>query len=268
LNQLNGQIMLPGIDDHFLNERLEESRRVVAQVAAMSEKPLIIQFSGGRDSMAMVELVREVTDNFVACYMISGIDFPESVAFAGESAAKLQVPIIYSRPEDHKGGLFQRLEQFGKWPAVRSLWCQRDLKVRAEKKRLNKTFGRGTFYKLVGVRRYESNRRKYIYPLNMFMRKDPDVTSDVQVFPIVHWTGDDVKNYLAMKKSPESSLYKKYGVSGCYWCPFYQHDIYRSVLADHPDRYDEFIWWEKKLQIPSIINNTFLRDLKAQIVVE
>lgn len=59
------QFSLPGFAEFFLAQRLPESRQVVADVAALSKKPLIIQFSGGRDSMSVLGLVREVTDDFV-----------------------------------------------------------------------------------------------------------------------------------------------------------------------------------------------------------
>ncbi|GAI04825.1 unnamed protein product, partial [marine sediment metagenome] len=36
--------------------------------------------------MAMVGLVKEVTDNFVCSFMTTDIDFPEAVAFAKNSA--------------------------------------------------------------------------------------------------------------------------------------------------------------------------------------
>lgn len=215
--------------------------------------------------MAMVGLVREVTRNFVCSFMTTGIEFTEAIDFAGKVADDLGARIIFSDPSFHKGGFFERLERFKEWPTVHKRWCMRDLKVRPQKKLLNSIYGKGAFYKLVGVRRWESNRRKYIYQHNLFIRRDTDVAQDYVVFPILNWTDDDVENYLAMAGLPTSGLYRKYGVSGCYWCPFYQPDIYIRILYQEPDLYDEFIAWEERLGKPSVIGQTYLRDLKEEM---
>lgn len=252
------------IDDFFLSQRLAESRRVVKEAAEKSENPLVIQFSGGRDSTALVGLVQEVTDNFICSYMITGIEFKESIEFASLVARDLGVKMLYSDPSLYKDGFFERLERFQEWPTIHKLWCQRDLKVRAQKRLLDKVYGKRTFYKLVGVRRFESNRRRVIYPHNRFMRRDADVSQDYLVFPLLHWTDDDVENYLIEAQLPTSPLYRKYGVSGCYWCPFYQVEIYNKILALNNSIYDEFIEWEERLGAPSVIGQVYLKDLKRE----
>lgn len=259
------QAKLPTMDKFFLKQRLEESRRIVREAIKLSEEHLIIQFSGGRDSMAMVSLVKEVTDNFVCSYMESGIEFPEAVEFAKRSARELGVALLISTPADHYGGFFERLAKFQRWPTVRGAWCSRDLKIRPQKKMLQRLYGKGRLYKLVGVRRYESTRRRGIYEYGVFARPDNQVGGDSNIYPILHWTDGDVVNYLDMMGLPTSGLYKKYGVSGCYWCPFYQVEIYLRILSDQPNLYDQFIEWEERLQAPSVIGNVYLRDLKAQL---
>ena len=259
------QAKLPTIDKFFLNQRLEESRQIVREAIKLSSNPLVVQFSGGKDSMAMVGLVKEVTDNFVCSFMSTDIDFPEAVAFAKHSAKELGVTLLISKPADHKGGFFERLAEFRRWPTVRGAWCSRDLKIRPQKKMFQKLYGKGGIYKLVGVRRYESARRRGIYEYGGFVRPDNQVGGDYNIYPILHWTDDDVRNYLEMVGLPTSELYKKYGVSGCYWCPFYQVKIYLRILRDNPNLYDEFIEWEERLGAPSVIGNVYLRDLKAQL---
>jgi len=256
------QLKLANIDEKFLAERLEESRQVIQEVVGKSEKPLIIQFSGGKDSMAMVGLVREVTDNFICSYMKTGIEFPEAITFAKDTARKLNFDLLISTPEDHLGSFFERLPNFG-WPTIHSTWCNRDLKVRPQKKRLVKEYGKGNYYKIVGVRRYESTRRRKMHSAGNFFANDYQVGGDTLVYPLLNWTSDDVKNYLKASGLPTSGLYKDYGVSGCYWCPFYQASIYLRILKDYPNLYDQFIEWEEKLG-PSVNGHKYLRDLKKE----
>jgi 3'-phosphoadenosine 5'-phosphosulfate sulfotransferase (PAPS reductase)/FAD synthetase len=106
-----------------------------------------------------------------------------------------------------------------------------------------------------------------MYPRDAFIRRDDNCGGeDYEVFPILHWSDADVKNYLKMVGLPVSGLYKKYGVSGCYWCPWYQPDIYRRILRHDPGLYDKFIVWEEMLNAPSVIDHTWLRDLKQEVL--
>ena len=270
------QLKLPDIDDFFLSERLAESRAVVKEIAQRSEMPLIIQFSGGRDSMAMLGLVREVTEDFVCAYMATGTEFNGVIRSVKQTCEQLGVRLLISFPRQHKGNIFQRIEQFRSFPNLGSfegggkrLWCCRDLKLRPQKKMLAQVFGKGTFYKLEGIRLSESSRRKIIYKeyRGNPIRVDDEHRSSFEVFPIINWTDDDVLNYLAASGyKPLEKLYKDFGVSGCAWCPFYGPEIYSRVLERFPRQYDRFIEWEKRLNIPSVMGGVFLRDIKAAVL--
>ena len=263
------QAALPQWDEYFLSERLEESRAVVREVVEKSGKPIIIQFSGGRDSMALVGLVREVTDRFICFYMVSGIEFEESIEFVGDVTRKFGWTIMFSQPELYKGGFFERLVRFRYWPTIKKLWCQRDLKVRPQHIALVSALGDGQYYKLNGVRKYESTRRKYLYPRGGFIRRDDNSGGhDFEVFPILHWTDSDVETYLKMVSLPTSGLYKKYGVSGCYWCPWYQKQLYATIIKKMPNLYDKFIMWEEFLGQPSVIGDIYLRDIKQEVLYD
>ena len=267
------RLSLPDVDEGCLDRRIAESREVVAGIIEESEKPLIIQFSGGRDSMAMVALVRDVTDRFVCAYMYSGLEFAGELEFVSSVCEKYGLPLVISYPSMHKGDFFTRLEQFRIFPGVGSwggkgggnrLWCNRDLKIRPQVKMLNRVFGKGTFYKLEGIRRFESVRRQAIYGkyIDDPMRPDSEQRRSFEVFPLINWTDDDVLNYLELKDFPTQARYKRFGVTGCAWCPFYEPAIYKRVLAVDPCLYDRFIEWENELERPCVLGNVWLRDLK------
>lgn len=265
------QLVLPGVDQHFLKVRLVESRAVIKRVAKLSDKPLVIQFSGGRDSMAMLALVREVTEDFVCAYMATGLEFKGVIPFVKETCEKLGVELLISNPRMHKGNLFKRIERFQSFPGLIATWCCRDLKLRPQKKLLQATFGKGVIYKLEGVRLAESVRRKYIYKeyTGNPIRKDREYSGGYEVFPIINWTDGDVLNYLKMKGLPTMGHYKEFGVSGCAFCPFYSADIYRRVFSSIPDYplYRRVIEWENKLNQPSVSGYYYLRDIKREVLV-
>jgi phosphoadenosine phosphosulfate reductase len=245
---------------------VNEAEGVIRESLAGTDKPLAVQFSGGKDSMAMIGLVRNITDRFFPAFMKSGIEFPEAVDFAEETARSLGYKLLISSPEDHLGGFFERLPLFG-WPTIHSLWCNRDLKVRPQKKVLINQFGPGRFYKLVGIRKDESSRRRRMHKAGRFFAEDYQVGTDMLAYPLMNWESRHVLEYLESQGLPTSSLYDKYGVSGCYWCPFYQEEIYRAVLRDHPNLYDRFIEYEKPLG-PSVNGYIFLGDIKKSVLEE
>jgi phosphoadenosine phosphosulfate reductase len=249
-----------------LRHLIKEAEMVIKESLRKTDKPLAVQFSGGRDSMAMLSLVRDLTDNFFPAYMDTGIEFPESLQFARTTAEQLGFRLLVSTPDDHLGGFFERLPHFG-WPTIHSLWCNRDLKVRPQKKILDREFGRGTFYKMVGVRKFESSRRLRMHREGRFFARDYQVGVDVLAYPMLNWEDHHVLEYLEAKRLPTSSLYNRYGVSGCYWCPFYQADIYRSILRDQPALFDRFIEAER-IHGPSVNNYTYLGEIKKAVLEE
>ncbi|KKM17398.1 hypothetical protein LCGC14_1676140 [marine sediment metagenome] len=264
------QLSLPGVDAYFLTQRLVESRRIVREIAAKSKLPLFIQFSGGRDSMAMLGLVQEVTDNYICTYMATGLEFKGVIPFVKETCRKLGARLMISNPGMHKGNLFKRIETFQSFPGLIATWCCRDLKLRPQKKMLIQVFGKGTFYKLEGIRLSESVRRKYMYKeyTGNPIREDGEFRGSYEVFPIINWTDRDVLNYLEMKGLPTMRHYQEFGLSGCAFCPFYQPDIYKQVLGKYPDYplYKRVIEWENRLDKPSVGGYYFLRDIKREIL--
>ena len=262
---------LPGIDEYFLSERITESKDIIRNIAEISELPLFIQFSGGNDSMAMLSLVREVTDRFVCCYMATGLEFKGVIQFVKDICKSLGVELLISNPSMHKGNLFKRIERFQSFPGLIATWCCRDLKLRPQKKMLQAKYGRDkTFYKLEGIRRAESIRRMSIYKnyVDTPIREDSEFPGSYEVFPIINWTNDDIANYLEKKDLKMMKHYKKYGVSGCAFCPFYPADFYRRILRIEPEfvTYKRVIEWENKLNQPSVNGYYFMRDIKREIV--
>jgi len=263
------QLSLPGVDELFLTERIAESIAVIKEIASKSEKPLVLQFSGGKDSMCLLALVRDAgVENYVASFMATGLEFKGIIPFVKETCQKYGVRLLISNPSMHKGNIFKRVKQFKTFPGLIATWCCRDLKLRPQKKMLIKEFGKGTFYKLEGIRLHESTRRRSIYAeyTGTPYREDGEFRGSYEVFPIVNWTDRDVLNYLNLKGLPTSGLYKEFGVSGCSWCPFYQPDIYRRILKKMPNHFDRFIELENELNLPSVSGYFFLRDLKKEVL--
>lgn len=244
---------------YVLDVKIEQSISIIQDVLKRSKNiPLFVMFSGGKDSLLLLDLVQRTTDNFLCCYMSTGIEFPEVLESNIKYCENLGLELCVSFPKDHKGNFFDRIKKFKRFPNIKATWCSRDLKIRPLNKILRKRFGKySKFYKLNGVRMYESTRRTAMHkntPKKVFMIPDYDVQHAFMVFPILMWTTEERNQYLKLRelRPPTRALYKKYSISGCYWCPFYQPSIYEQILKDFPNLYDEFIEWELKLDMPSV----------------
>jgi phosphoadenosine phosphosulfate reductase len=264
-----------GWNQGFLDKHIEEAKGVIEACALNSKPPLIVQFSGGRDSMVLLDLVRQVTDRFACGYMATGTELPGVVTFVRKFCKDEGIQLLVSHPGLHKGNIFKRIDQFKSFPNLGSfegggkrLWCCRDLKLRPQKKQLNAVFGKGTFYRLEGIRRFESDRRKVIYRAyaTTFMRPDDELQGSFEVYPILNFSNDDILRYIEQKKLPTLSLYKEFGVSGCSWCPFYDSGLYYGIMKQMPNWYDRFIAKEIELNLPSVVGGVWLRDIKQAVL--
>lgn len=272
---MKAQLTLEG--ESVLDFRIRESVEIIRKaMTKASLTPLILNFSGGKDSHVLLDLVQRMTDNFYCFYMESGIEFKESVAFAKEACAKYGRPLLTSCPSDYvtekypKNGFFERLSALGYFPRPGMTWCSIYLKIRPQVRKLRKLFGRRTFFKLNGVRRAESSRRMQIYRETSkkgYITKDSEDSKSFMVFPILNWTDSDIKQYIERKTLviPPNPLYQRFGVSGCAWCAFYGPKIYERIIRQEPNLYDKFIQWEEKLNRPSVLGNHWLRDIKQRV---
>jgi 3'-phosphoadenosine 5'-phosphosulfate sulfotransferase (PAPS reductase)/FAD synthetase len=260
------QRTLSGLD--VLDSQIELSKRVIASVAGKSSAPLIVCYSGGKDSTVLLDLVNQVTGLYSALYMQLDIEFPENVDFVRVQCERLGSKLLVSTPDMYKGGYWERLAFLGYFPSIVRRWCMRDLKVRPAAKLLRSLYGKGGFYKLNAVRRYESSRRLHIYNPRDMVRADQDAAGDLCVYPLLLWRDQDVLDYLERNKLRVgvNPLYAKWGVQGCYHCPFYENAIYLRVLKCDPCFYDRFIEWERRLEKPSANGYTWLSDLKSQVL--
>ena len=257
------------LDGEFeLDYRIRQSNKIIETILAKTKTPLLINFSGGKDSTILLDLVQNVTDNFICCYMSTEIELPKNIDYVREACEKRGCQLLVSTPSEHKGDFFSRLAKFKIFPTFSAPWCTRDLKIRPQRKMLNRLYGKKTFFKLTGVRRAESSRRTKIYKsykLEGFIQNEYQYGGrDQLIHPILYWSDENIIEYLRREKIrvKTNPLYEKFGVSGCAWCYFYQSCIYEKILAEYPNLYDHFIEWEKKLNTPSVSGYIWLKDLK------
>lgn len=274
---MSSQMTLQG--ETLLDFRVNESLEIIQSAMRKSGLiPLILNFSGGKDSTVMLDLVEKITDRYICWYMVSGLEFPNAIEQVQSCCRRWNKKLYLSYPSDYvtekypENDFYIRLEKYG-WPRPNQTWCSIYLKIRPQSKKLRKLFGKQRFYKLNGVRRKESSRRMQIYRnthKNNYMAKDTEDRNSTIVYPILNWSNEDVKLYLEREKIKMelNPLYVKYGVSGCAWCAFYGEKIYNRVLRENPDYYSKIIKWEQNLQKPSVLGGLWMSQLRNAVLKE
>jgi phosphoadenosine phosphosulfate reductase len=273
-----------------LKEKVKKSIGLIKKACDLKPKgtPLIINFSGGKDSTAMLTLARKVTDDIECVYVDGGIDLPDTVQYVKDRARKLNVKL--NIVETKKVGAYHRtlgdlrtledyIRHYKYFPSAGSRWCSVWIKQRPMRKYWVERFGKGVqLFKLVGVRQFESPTRfwKYANPKHYqkycafeskFFRHDNEHHPAIIVYALLEWTKEDIIDFLKEEKVPLHSGYNTFGISGCKWCPVHKVETYEKVLKVYPDIYDDFIELEKVTQRPCVEGGKYwLRDIKKRVV--
>ena len=221
-----------------LQSKMETSIVTIKKAAKLAQnytgKPLVVAFSGGKDSQTVYHLAEAAGVEFEAVYSATTIDPPEVVRFI-----RKQYPNVkFSVP---KMSFWQLAENIRMLPNRHMRYCCSILKEATSPGRVT----------LTGVRREESIKRakRPILDINKKPRQfdefERDDKIDIQCFgngkekitvnPILEWTETDVWEYLnSVVSVPHCELYDlgRRRV-GCLFCPMKA----RKEIVDDMQRY-------------------------------
>lgn len=221
-----------------LQSKIETSIVTIHRAAKLAKnytgKPLVVAFSGGKDSQTVYHLTEAAGVEFEAVYSATTIDPPEVVRFI-----RKQYPMVrFHVPEM---SFWQLAEHTRMLPNRRMRYCCSVLKEATSPGRVT----------LTGVRKEESAKRakRQILDINKKPRQFDEFERtdkiDVQCFgngkekitvnPILDWTETDVWQYLNnVVNVPHCELYDK-GRSrvGCLFCPMKS----QKEIVDDMQRY-------------------------------
>ena len=216
--------------------RLQEASTMSQQIY---EKPLLLTYSGGKDSDLTLDLAVKAGIPFEAAHSLTTVDMPETVYHTRKVFAKLEekgIPCKIIRPKykDKPATMWTLIPQKTMPPSRFMRYCCSVLK---------ETVGKGRFI-ATGVRRAESAKRASREPFEILgsRKQYAERMSDDEIFmqdntetrmhfehcrlkakrtvnPIIDWTDDDVWDYIRSERidiNPKySDGYKRVGCVGC-----------------------------------------------------
>lgn len=233
----------------------EALRFASAQSLKLYEQPLVITYSGGKDSDVLLHLAGKSGIPYEVRHSLTTADAPETVWHVRDTFRRLELANVKCTIDTHRttdGGnvtMWNLIPRKLMPPTRIKRYCCEVLKENE---------GRGRFI-ATGVRWAESTKRKNNRGMievshrdknkRLILMADNDesrmqfetcqLKGQRTVNPIVGWTTADVWDYVAMEHIPVNPLYRcGHTRVGCIGCP----------LASKRTRIEEFIIWPKYKQ--------------------
>lgn len=200
----------------------------------------IVQFSGGKDSTAMLLMMLErgmPVDDIIFCDV--GMEFPEVYehikkveVYIGRKITKLkaQYSFEYYMCDIPKTGKHSDQLGYG-WPRMFNRWCTGRMKERVTTHYLR---GIGEYILFIGIAADEPKRHKNI-PANVR-------------HPLYDWgvTEAQALQYCKGKGLDFGGLYDRFKRLGCYCCPLQKISELRKVRRYYPELWSEIQRLDKK----------------------
>ncbi|MFO8133483.1 MAG: phosphoadenosine phosphosulfate reductase family protein [Thermoplasmatota archaeon] len=192
-----------------------EAISFIRSTAGSHDVPLAVSFSGGKDSLATLLLVRDAGYAPPLLFVDTGLEFEETVKHVHDIAEQFDLPLH----EEQAGDIFWDTIDFFGPPARDRRWCCKTCKLGPTTRLIDRHFPDGVL-SFIGQRRYESMQRSQ----KGRVWHNPWVEQQTGASPIQHWTALHVWLYLFRKQRDEdvgwNPLYEQgFARIGCWCCP-------------------------------------------------
>ncbi|MHA1410186.1 MAG: phosphoadenosine phosphosulfate reductase domain-containing protein, partial [Candidatus Odinarchaeia archaeon] len=235
-------------NEKILSYKENKAKKIIHETVKNLDTPVVVSFSGGKDSLCVLTLVTETLTDFKVLFIDTGIEFDETLLYVKEiiDIFGLDDKFIYKKS---KGDFWKDLNVFGP-PARDFRYCCKTLKLSAATEAISENFN-AEIINFSGQRRYESiprSKEKIIWT-------NPYVPNQINVAPIRDWTHLHVWLFLKKKNVPLNPLYSRgYQRIGCMYCPANKLSELKIMRREHPDHFEKFnnflLEWAKEYGYP------------------
>ncbi len=173
--------------------------------------PLTVSFSGGKDSLVVMDLVSSVTKNYTAMFVDTGLEHPETRGYVRRFASEHGMRLLVASAGD---SFDENFTGFGP-PAKDFRWCCKVCKLAPATRIIEEKFPKGALT-VEGNRKLESFSRAR----TQLVEENPFVPGQTIVNPIRDWTALDVWLYIIWRDLKYNPLYDEdIERVGCWMCP-------------------------------------------------
>ncbi len=194
-------------------QRLEEEAVTFIKnmVADHPELPVSISFSGGKDSLATLLLVRGAGLKPVVVFINTDLEFPETVDYVHRLVESYELELLEAKTA---GVFWKAFQDFGP-PAKDYRWCCKTQKLGPVSTLFKEHYPQGVL-SFIGQRKFESREREK----KGRVWKNPWVPLQLGASPIQNWTSMEIWLYTFQEKAEINPWYTR-GLAriGCWLCP-------------------------------------------------
>lgn len=219
-----------------LTARKARAEHEIEEVIGSHELPVTVSFSGGKDSLVVLDLVSSIMRDFSTIFVDTGLEHPITRDYVKRLVSARGIALITA----HAGAAFDdNFDSFGP-PAKDFRWCCKVCKLAPASEVIEKRFPRGTLT-VEGNRRLESFSRGR----TELIARNPFVPGQVIVNPIRDWTALDVWLYIVWRGLDYNPLYDNdIERVGCWMCPSSLASECAEILRMSPELAKA---WDQKL---------------------
>ncbi len=216
--------------------RKAKAEHELKDLLAKNQLPVTISFSGGKDSLVVLDLLSSITKDFTAIFIDTGLEHPKTREYVEKLVKDRGVRLLTAPAGD---AFEDNFPAFGP-PAKDFRWCCKVCKLAPASKVIEEKFPQGTLT-AEGNRRLESFSRAY----TELVHENPFVPGQTIVNPIRDWTALDIWLYIIWRELPYNSLYDEdIERVGCWMCPSSLASECAEISRMSPDLAKA---WETKL---------------------
>jgi phosphoadenosine phosphosulfate reductase len=224
----------------------EEAVRFVRETADTHQLPVNVSYSGGKDSLATLLVVRKALGNIPLLFIDTGLEFPETYRNVDQVSAFYGLELVKAPGNSRFWDLFEKLGP----PAVNYRWCCSAAKLIPVRNLIRDRWGECLTF--IGQRRYESLQRNE----SSRVFRNRIVGNQVSAAPIHNWTALHVWLYIMREKAPYNPLYAcRMDRIGCFMCPSSDLAIIGEIQSRFPELWSRWTarlaGWQQEKNLPS-----------------
>ena len=198
--------------------------------------PIHISFSGGKDSLVVLDLAQSaLKQRPVKAFIVNtGLEYPETIDFARDYCKQNNIDL---HEADAGDAFWEHLENFGP-PAKDFRWCCKVCKLAPASTVIEECAKNGAVCITIdGKRKHESFSRARVAASEM----NPFVPGQLNIFPIRDWRAIEVWLYIHWRGLKYNPLYDMgFERVGCHLCPAALSAEYKRMGELHPEMYDRW----------------------------
>jgi len=199
---------------------------------------LVINFSGGKDSTAMLAWLCETYPDVPKHVVMAdtGWEHEDAVEWSTAMVARFGLPLHVVRNPNKT--LLQMAQRRGKFPGMQQRQCTSDLKRGPINTWIRQNIKDKVIVSAMGMRAEESAGRAKLPKLCRDARETNSKRTLWKYNPILHWTEAEVRAYLAERNLPLHPVYQHLRRFSCRVCIFMtDHDL-QQVKQHDPEAID------------------------------